>query len=153
MPEVTFFIAGLILGIVLVMTLLRESLKSRYERSLDQWKDREIKAIRSDALARSRAGLKGRIGEQLAPLLVEFAYAPADARFLGNPIDYVIFDGYTEVKERQADQLRRIVFLDVKKGPSASLSYEELRIRDCIERTREIHFETLHLGDVPDSED
>jgi predicted Holliday junction resolvase-like endonuclease len=152
-PEVTFFIAGLILGIVLVMTLLRESLKSRYERSLDQWKDREIKAIRSDALARSRAGLKGRIGEQLAPLLVEFAYAPADARFLGNPIDYVIFDGYTEVKERQADQLRRIVFLDVKKGPSASLSYEELRIRDCIERTREIHFETLHLGDVPDSED
>jgi predicted Holliday junction resolvase-like endonuclease len=152
-PEAIFFIAGLIFGIVLVITLLKESLKNRYERSFDQWRDQEIKAIRSDALARSRAVLKGKVGEQLAPLLAEFAYAPADARFLGSPIDYVIFDGYTEVKERQADQLRRIVFLDVKKGASASLSYEELRIRDCIERTREIHFETLHLDDVPDSED
>lgn len=151
--EVIFFIVGLLFGVVLVVSLLKKSLESRYERSFEQWREQEIKAIRLDATARSRAGLKGKIGEQLAPLLSGFAYAPADARFLGSPIDHIIFDGYTEVQARQANQLRKIVFLDVKKGASAALSYEELRIRDCIERAKEVHFEILDLTDASDVED
>ena len=39
------------------------------------------------------------MAEQMAPLLPGFAYLPADARFLGDPIDYVIFDGYSAVKD------------------------------------------------------
>ena len=37
--------------------------------------------------------LKGKIGEQMAPLLEEFysKYDLADARFIGQPIDYIIF--------------------------------------------------------------
>jgi predicted Holliday junction resolvase-like endonuclease len=34
----------------------------------------------------------GQIGEQFAPFLEEFPYNPKDARFLGSPIDYVVFD-------------------------------------------------------------
>ena len=30
--------------------------------------------------------------EQMAPLLPEFPFASADARFIGNPIDFVVFD-------------------------------------------------------------
>jgi predicted Holliday junction resolvase-like endonuclease len=30
----------------------------------------------------------------MAPLLPEFLFASADAWFIGNPIDFVVFDGY-----------------------------------------------------------
>jgi predicted Holliday junction resolvase-like endonuclease len=30
----------------------------------------------------------------MAPLLPEFLFASADAWFIGNPIDVVVFDGY-----------------------------------------------------------
>jgi predicted Holliday junction resolvase-like endonuclease len=37
--------------------------------------------------------LKGKIAEQIAPLMPGFLakYNPADARFIGSPIDYLIF--------------------------------------------------------------
>ena len=71
--------------------------------------------VRKDALDKSRAVLKGKIGEQMAPVLPEFRYNPADARFLGSPIDYIIFDGYSEAKEGRG-KIRRIVLMDVKTG-------------------------------------
>ena len=44
----------------------------------------------------SRAVLKGKMAEQFAPILPEFQYLPSDAKFLGDPVDYVVFDGYTD---------------------------------------------------------
>ena len=32
-----------------------------------------------------------------------FRYLPADARFLGDPVDYVIFSGYTDVRDNRRD--------------------------------------------------
>jgi len=48
---------------------------------------------RKDAVETSRSSLKGKISEQMSPLFPEFysKYEPSDARFLGSPIDFVIF--------------------------------------------------------------
>ena len=56
----------------------------------------------------------GRISEQMAPLLPEFPFSSADARFIWNPIDFVVFDGYTQVKDEKGDSIS-VVLVEVKK--------------------------------------
>jgi predicted Holliday junction resolvase-like endonuclease len=55
-----------------------------------------------------------------------FPYNPKDVRFLGSPIDLVIFDGLAE------GELRRIVFVEVKTGGSG-LTHRERCVRDVID--------------------
>jgi predicted Holliday junction resolvase-like endonuclease len=98
--------------------------------------------IRKDALGKSRAVLKGKISEQLAPVFPEFKYNPADARFLGSPIDYIIFDGYSEAKEGRG-KIRRIVLMDIKTG-NAKLSPIEKRVREAV-ASGSVEWETLEL--------
>lgn len=95
--------------------------------------------IRQEVLERSRAALKGRIGEQLAPLLPIFKHEPADARFLGSPVDYVVFDGYKE------GEPRGVVFIDIKTGKSADLTPIQRKLKQVIEQGK-VKWETIHLG-------
>ena len=53
----------------------------------------KIKNIRQDAVKRSNAVKGGQLAEQLAPFLPNFPCNPADAHFLGQPIDYIAFPG------------------------------------------------------------
>jgi predicted Holliday junction resolvase-like endonuclease len=76
--------------------------------------------------------LRGRITEQLAPLLPDFGFDPADARFIGNPVDFVVFDGYEEVRLGTRQRLRGIAFIDIKTG-RATLTTIERRIKLAIE--------------------
>jgi predicted Holliday junction resolvase-like endonuclease len=95
--------------------------------------------IKRDILERSRAALKGRIGEQLAPLLPLFNHEPADARFLGSPVDYVVFDGYKE------GEPSGVTFVDIKTGKAANLSPVERKLKLVIEQGK-VSWETVHLG-------
>lgn len=93
--------------------------------------------LRREGLEQSRAVLKGQIGEQLAPLLPGFEFSLADARFLGAPIDYVVFDGYSDGDDVE------VVFVEVKSG-NARLSSGERRVRDAV-RAGRVRFCTLRL--------
>ena len=107
--------------------------EEKFKALLEQWKIQTEKAFREDALAKSRAVLKGKLAEQLAPIFKVFGYNPSDARFIGDPVDYVIFDNYTNVKERIEDTPITIVLADVKTG-EARLTYEQRRIKEGIEK-------------------
>jgi predicted Holliday junction resolvase-like endonuclease len=61
----------------------------------------------------------GQIAEKLAPFLEDFPYNPEDATFLGQPIDYIIFDDTS------------IVFVEIKTGKS-KLSAKQRHIRDLV---------------------
>jgi len=61
----------------------------------------------------------GHIAEKLAPFLEDFPYNPEDAIFLGQPIDYVVFDDSS------------VVFVEIKTGKS-KLSTKQRHIRDLI---------------------
>jgi predicted Holliday junction resolvase-like endonuclease len=117
--------------------------EEKFKVLLEQWKIESEKAFREDALAKSRAVLKGALAEQLAPIFKIFGYNPSDARFIGDPVDYVIFDGYTKVKERIEDAPISIVLADVKTG-EAGLTYEQRRIQRGIEQ-RLIKFEIIRM--------
>lgn len=102
------------------------------------WRAKHAGAIRADAVARSLAVTVGKVSEQLVPYLPGFGYNPKDARFLGSPVDFVVFDGL------DAGALRRVVFLEVKTG-AAALSTRERQVRDAIESGR-IAWDELRVG-------
>jgi predicted Holliday junction resolvase-like endonuclease len=102
------------------------------------WKARYTSSIREDAVARSQAVTAGKVHEQLIPYLPTFPYNPKDVRFLGSPVDLVVFDGLAE------GRVRRIVFLEVKTG-GASLTSRERWVRDVI-RARDVEWAELRVA-------
>jgi predicted Holliday junction resolvase-like endonuclease len=120
---------------VLVLAIRNDSLRSQlHERILAET------AIRADAVRRSSAVVSGKVTEHLAPYMAAFPYDPKDARFLGTPVDLIVFDGMSE------DSLREIVFLEIKSG-SATLSTRERRIRDAVLARRVVWREFRVGGD------
>ncbi|MFW9799349.1 MAG: Holliday junction resolvase-like protein [Candidatus Thorarchaeota archaeon] len=100
--------------------------------------------IRKDAAQRSRYVLKGKIAEHMVPLLRDiFRYNPSDARFIGAPIDYLIFDGYTAVKDGDSEAPITVILADVKTG-DARLNRTERKIKEAVEAGR-LRWETIRL--------
>lgn len=83
-----------------------------------------VKTERADAVHRSRAVTVGNFTQHIVPYLPEFEFDPRDVRFLGSPIDFVVFDGLSQ------GEVKRIVLVEVKTGGSA-LSVRERSVRDA----------------------
>lgn len=94
--------------------------------TLEQWKVEKEKEIRQDAIDKSQSVTMGKMTEHMVPYLPGFRFNPADARFIGSPIDFLVFDGLGE------DDVRKIVFIEVKTGAS-SLSTRERSVRNAIQ--------------------
>ncbi len=90
-----------------------------------EFRERERDA-RQDSVERSRATLSGQFLEKLAPRFPDFPYDPTDLRFLGTPVDYVVFDGLAE------GEVQEVVFLEVKSGRS-TLNAAQRRVREAVE--------------------
>lgn len=95
------------------------------------WKVRYTREVRRDTIRRSLAVVTGKASEQLVPHFPHFPFAARDARFLGSPVDFVVFDGLSEGEGQGA--VRRVVFIEVKTG-EARLSPRERGVREAIER-------------------
>src|SRR5437660_2143152 len=104
---------------------------------IQQWKARYTQGIRQDAVQRSQAVTSGKVHEQLVPYLPEFGFNPKDARFLGSPVDLLVFDGLDD------GELRRVVFIEIKTGGSA-LTGRERQVRDVV-RARQVAWEELRI--------
>jgi predicted Holliday junction resolvase-like endonuclease len=91
-----------------------------------QWRVRYTRTVRRDAVQRSQAVTTGKVYEQLVPFLHDFPFNPRDVRFLGAPVDLVVFDGLSD------GAVRRVVFVEVKTGASG-LSSRERQVRDTVE--------------------
>jgi predicted Holliday junction resolvase-like endonuclease len=146
-PDLIIITIAFLLGLIGAYVYFRQQISVIEERSrndLERWKIECTNEIRKDSVNRSRSTLKGRISEQMAPLLPEFPYSPADARFIGNPIDFVVFDGYTKVKDEKGDTIS-VVLVEVKKG-KGKLTREESLIKKAVEEGR-ISWRTIVLKD------
>ena len=119
-----------ILGILLVYY----STRYRFERRFREWQEAEWlkwegereKAVR-EAIAQSRAVLGGKFTEQLAPFLPEFRYDPTEARFIGSPVDMIVFPGLAQGDPQE------IVIMEIKSGRTVQLSPQERKIRQLVE--------------------
>lgn len=134
---VGLFLLGITLGIILGYYFTRERAESWFE----EWKRKHEEKIRKDVVKRSRATLKGKVGEQMAPLIPKFEHEPSDARFIGSPVDYVIFDGHSR------NNPQAVTFVDVKTGEKARLSQIQKDFREVIEEGK-VNWETLHIDNI-----
>ena len=86
----------------------------------------EIAKIRKDTVKRQRAVVGGQVSEQLAPYFPDFPYKSSEARFIGKPFDFLIFEGMDE------KMIRKVVFVEVKTA-SSRLSSQERNLKETIE--------------------
>ena len=94
-----------------------------------EWENELMPAHRQDAILRSRAVLGGQFSEQLAPYLPDFDYLPTECRFMGKPIDFIVFKGMDDKK------IDEVVFVEVKSG-KASTSAVEKSLKETIDKKR-----------------
>ena len=146
LPPALAFLLGLIIA-YLIFRVRVGVFEERARNDLERWKLEHTQGIRKDSVNRSRSTLKGRISEQMAPLLPEFPFSPADARFIGNPIDFVVFEGYTKAKDENATRID-IILVEIKKGKKSKLSREETLIKKAVEEGR-VSWRTIFLKDEP----
>ncbi|HPD75592.1 MAG TPA: Holliday junction resolvase-like protein [Methanoregulaceae archaeon] len=146
-PDIILIALAFVFGCTVAYLIFRMQVgvyEQRAKNDLARWKIECTDAIRKDSVNRSRSTLKGKISEQMAPLLPEFPFAPSDARFIGSPIDFVVFDGYTKAKDDGGD-LIGVVLVEVKKG-KGKLTREESLIKKAVEEGR-VSWRTVVLGD------
>jgi len=137
---------------------LRMQMERRAWEVFEEWRESEIESevesrlhesergIREDAIKKSEAVIRGRVTETLIPFFPDFKYNSKDARFLGTPVDLVVFDGLSE------GRMKRVVFIEIKSGKNAGLSTRERMVRDCI-RSRRVGYEVIHHRDRQGGED
>lgn len=161
------FLAGIIVGAGTTYLLLRkkeiqniinsyerriQSLEQQHKNDIKSYEDQirsmqreyqeKIKQAKTKSLATSRSVIKGHLAEQFAPFLPGFPYLPSDARFLGNPVDYIVFNGYTAIKDGQDDgENLEIIFVDIKTG-RADLSEHQQKIAQAVQQGR-VRFEVI----------
>jgi predicted Holliday junction resolvase-like endonuclease len=149
MEIVVSFLIGIIFGSAVTYYALQKMEQKKttkqYESEIQILKEQHQQALneaKNRSLDGSRAVIKGRIAEQLAPILPNFKYLPSDARFIGDPIDYIIFNGYTDIKDNggREDNLE-VVILDIKTG-QASLSQFQQAVSRAINMGR-VRFEVV----------
>ncbi len=125
--------ALLVLGAVLLVLATYYAVRFWYQRRFREWQKGEAlrwagerqKAI-MEAIGKSRAVLGGKFTEQMAPFLPEFSYDPTEARFIGSPIDFIVFPGLSQGDPRE------VVIMEIKSGNSA-LSPQEKKIQALVE--------------------
>ena len=88
------------------------------------------KNVRKDAVKRSKAVINGQVAEQIAPFLPDFPANPSDARFIGKPVDFIVFSGLSE-----NEKIDEILFVEVKTGKSL-LSEREKEVKKAIEQRK-----------------
>jgi len=142
---------GACIGVIITTLILSNTRNGRIRAEYEQYIS-ELELEHQQALAQaqkrsvntSRAVLKGKMAEQLAPIMPEFRYLPSDAKFLGDPVDYVVFDGYTDFRdgEGRAEDIE-VILMDIKSG-GARLTKGQQAIAQAVQEGR-VRFETLRI--------
>ena len=93
----------------------------------EQWKMEYETVIRQDAIKKSQAVTIGKVTEHMVPYFSGvFPYNPKEARFIGSPIDLIVFDGMETEPENTT-----IHFIEVKTA-SSTLTPKQRAIKYAI---------------------
>jgi predicted Holliday junction resolvase-like endonuclease len=120
----------LILSVIMCVYIIRYA----YGRRFRAWQEEErqkwqstLTQERKNAVSQSRAVLGGKFTEQMVPYFPDFKYDPTEVRFIGSPIDMVVFPGLAQGDPQE------VVILEIKTGKSAGLTPAQKKIRQLIE--------------------
>lgn len=138
---------GLLIGCLIIYSVMRVMHIQEIDR-MRRTAEVMAKTNTRKSLDLQRNTVKGLIAEQMAPLIREFydKYRPSESKFLGRPVDYVVF------KNLDSGKPIEVVFVEVKSGPKTGLNNNEKRVRDAIDNKR-VSYDILRIpvGDSGDS--
>jgi len=115
-------------GIIVLVLLITAALFLMYEIGRlvgEKTATDKFPEAKKAALRRSRSVLGGMFAEQLAPYLPNFPFSPTEAKFIGAPIDFLVFKGLDD------QRIEEVIFVEVKSG-SARLNHNEHSLKDAI---------------------
>ena len=104
-------------------------------------RDNDILEARKDSTKKQRATIKGQISETLAPWSMTIVDSVSELNFLGNPIDFIGFQGLDGKGEVN------VKFIEVKSGKS-KLNSNQRRVRDAVTAKR-IEWVEVRITDIP----
>lgn len=104
----------------------------------EEWKNLYEKQIREEAIKKSQQVILGKVTEHLTPYLAQFPYNPKDVRFIGSPIDLIVFKGLDD------GRVEEVILIEIKTQES-KLSGRQREVRDAIENKR-VRFETFRVS-------
>lgn len=115
------FLVGLII-VYFIGTKVGSMNKEKY------WLE-QLPIHRKEAVTKSRAIIGGQFSEQLSPYLPNFEFNPTECKFLGKPVDFIVFKGMDE------KNINEVIFVEVKSGKSKLNSYEK-NLKNTIEKRK-----------------
>lgn len=107
--------------VLLVFVIYKQELRNRTK----------IVEARKEAIESSKNVIRGQVNEELAPLFPDFPYILKDCKFLGMPIDYLVFS---------EDE---IIFAEVKTNKSRE-SKKQKRIKELV-NSGKVRFEVWRI--------
>lgn len=108
------------------------TISGEYQNNFLQEKDKYSKLLSQKKSSETRLG---QISENLVPFLSGCPYNPKDMHFLGNPLDYIVFD---------LDE-GKLIFLEVKSGNSRPSKRQKM-IKNLIQTGR-VYYEELRINE------
>lgn len=95
----------------------------------DKYWEKELPTQKKQAIIQSRAIIGGQFSEQLAPYFPDFNYLPTECKFIGKPIDFLVFKGMDD------KNIEEVIFVEIKSGKS-KISQQEKNLKKVIENKR-----------------
>jgi len=143
--SVLAIITTIVLGFLVVFFI---KLQKKHEEDKKLMEQNFAKKIKK-SLEGQRSSVKGKAWEQLAPFFPEFTakFSPSDSRFIGTPIDYVVFKNMTDFDKNNKDENPiEVVLVEIKTGKAKKLNPLEDAVKDAIDSKR-VSFEQIDLPD------
>jgi len=132
-------IISLVISLIIFFIAYKIGVRIGQNQKESEWQGNMIR-IKRGVAERQRAGIKGRMTETFAPFLEGFTGRASESKFLGDPIDYIVFDGLEERK------ITGIKFVEIKTGTSGMNDVQK-QIKNLINNYPEkIKFEEIRLN-------
>ena len=132
--ETGAIIAVAVAVVILAIIINNYINRLKFEKRFQEWRDEEIlkwqaemDQARKSAVVQSRAVLGGKFTEQIVPYFPDFQYDPTEVRFIGSPIDLIVFPGLAQGDPQE------IVILEIKTGKNPQLTAAQRKIRQLVE--------------------
>jgi predicted Holliday junction resolvase-like endonuclease len=125
-PVILLLVLALVFCLIFFILGIRIGMKQGRGMEAAEWTGGRLEKTVQARLKQSRAVLGGLVSEQLAPLLPGFPYDAGDCRFVGKPVDFIVFKGMNQ------KNISEVIFLEVKSGTAKTLSDQEKRLREAV---------------------
>jgi predicted Holliday junction resolvase-like endonuclease len=136
---IPILISVILLLIVFIFIFYKLGLSQGKSQKELEWQ-KNLVSLRSQIADRQRAGIKGKVTEAFAPFLEGFPFKASESKFIGDPIDYLVFEGLDE------RDIKGVHLVEVKENTS-KLSKHQKQIKDLIDNldSDEVTFSTFNF--------